>query len=246
MKAAVYARISVKHRNRKDLSIDAQIAVCRQLFSQKRITEEIALFRDVGWSGREWNRPAFLLLREQICKGEISCVAVKDFSRLGRDYRKVGGLVERFFPQHGVRFLSAAEKYDSAERFGNQTAAGLYHLLNEWYAKDIGRKVSIVKREQKEKGNYLGSVAPYGFQIVKKDGVRVLEPDESCRILQEMLRRQQLGYSSEEIADWLFLEKVNPPSVYRKTGKVLQEEGSAMRWQSGTIRRLLAAYRKRG
>lgn len=152
--------------------------------------------------------------------------------------------MERFFPRHGVRFLSAAEKYDSAEQFGNQTAAGLYHLLNEWYAKDVGRKVSVVKRQQKEKGNYLGSVAPYGFHIVKKDGVRVLEPDESYRILQEMIRRQDLGASSEEIADWLFLEKINPPSVYRKTGKTVQEEGSALRWQGGTIRRMLGAYRK--
>lgn len=214
------------------------------MLRQKKITEEVVLFQDVGWSGREWKRPAFLLLREQIGRGEISCLAVKDFSRLGRDYRKVGELVERFFPQHGVRLLSAAERYDSAELFGNQTAAGLYHLLNEWYAKDVGRKVSIVKREQKEKGNYLGSMAPYGFQIVKKDGVRILEPDESYQILQEMIRRQELGDSSEEIADWLFMEKINPPSVYRKTGKTVQEEGSVMRWQSGTIRRLLGAYRK--
>lgn len=171
-------------------------------------------------------------------------MAVKDFSRLGRDYRRVGELVERFFPQHGIRFLSASEQYDSADRFGSQTAAGLYHLLNEWYAVDVGRKVSIVKRGQKEKGNYLGSVAPYGFQIVKKDGARVLEPDESYQILQEMIRRQEMGYSSEEIADWLFCKNINPPSVYRKTGKLVQEEGSAMRWQGGTVRRLLGACRK--
>lgn len=198
------------------------------------------LFQDVGWSGRDWERPAFLLLKEQICKGEISCLAVKDFSRLGRDYRKVGELVERFFPGNGVRLLSASEKYDSADCLGNNTAAGLYHLLNEWYAKDVGRKVCAVKREQKKQGNYLGSVAPYGFRIVKKEGIRVLEPDESYQILQEIVRRQETGYSSSEIADWLFFKKINPPAVYRRTGKVVQEEGSAMRWQSGTIRRLSA------
>ena len=238
-RAAVYARVSVKHQNRKDLSIEAQVNVCRAYLSKKGIYNDIVIFRDLGFSGRNFVRPAFVSLKEQIEQGQIYCVAVKDLSRLGRDYRKVGDIVERFFPVHGVRLLSAAEGFDSADYAANPAAVGLYHLLNEWYAKDIGRKVSLVKMEKKLAGNYLGSAAPYGYRIVKRDDIRILEPDDSFLVRSAIFAMHKSGYSSGEIVEQLWQCAINPPAVYRKSGKVMAAEGQAKRWEGGTVRNLL-------
>lgn len=245
MKAAIYARVSVKHQDRKDLSIEAQTALCRQYLEQKGNRFEVVVFADCGYSGRCFNRPAFLQMKEQIEKRRIGCVVVKDLSRLGRDYRKAGDLAERFFPAHGVRLLSVSESYDSADVTGNPAAIGLYHLLNEWYAKDIGRKVALVKEEKKRAGNYLGSVAPYGYKIVKKEGIRVLEPGESYQILKTIYALQEAGSSSEEIVQWLWQHRVNPPAIYRKEGKLISEGGEVLRWESGTIRNILKRFKDR-
>jgi len=238
-KAAVYARVSVKHQNRKDLSIEAQAELCRAYLLKKGVASEVLLFSDLGFSGRCFERPAFIRMKGLIEQGLISCVAVKDLSRLGRDYRRVGELAECFFPLHGVRLLSVTEGYDSAEPAGNPAAAGLYHLLNEWYAKDIGRKVALVKGEKKRAGNYLGSIAPYGFQIVRKGGIRVLEPDESYPVLTAIISMHEQGNSSEEIVRWLWQQNINPPAVYRKSGRVKAQGEKAKRWEGGTIRNLL-------
>lgn len=238
-RAAVYARVSVKHQNRKDLSIEAQEEICRGYLLQKGVASEVMLFSDLGFSGRGFGRPSFVKMKEQIEQGQIHCVAVKDLSRLGRDYRKVGELAERFFPLHGVRFLSVTEGYDSADPAGNPAAAGLYHLLNEWYAKDIGRKVAMVKEEKKRAGSYLGSVAPYGYRIVNKEGIRILEPDESYPVLAAIFAMHEAGDSSEEIVRWLWQQNINPPAIYRKIGSVKAQGEKAKRWESGTIRNLL-------
>lgn len=260
MKTAIYARVSVKHANRKDLSIEAQIAVCREYLKRvhkaaKRVTEgtkqetmkekgeeqenlEVLIFSDLGYSGRTMNRPAFQALQQQIFHHEISCLVVKDLSRLGRDYRLVGNFAEKILPRYSVRLLSAAENYDS-EKGGNTTAVGLAHLLNEWYARDIGRKVALVKAEKKKKGNYLGSVAPYGYRIVQRDGVRRLEKEESYQIIETICMLHQKGYSSEEIAAWLSEKNVNPPAVYRKSRMLIATRETAEAWKSGTIRNLL-------
>ncbi len=242
MKAAVYARVSVKHQNRKDLSIEAQNTLCEKYLRQKKdIREpEIEFFSDLGYSGRRFDRPALLRLQEKAKNGEIQCVVVKDLSRLGRDYRRTGELAEKFFPSYGVRLLSVSEGYDSASLCGSSAAAGLYHLLNEWYARDIGRKVSMVKKEKKAAGNYLGSVAPYGYRIVKKEGIRLLEPDESFSILAAIYAMRERGSSSSEIVQWLWMHGVNPPSVYRRCGEIAQAQGQAPRWEGGTVRRVLA------
>ncbi len=238
-KAAVYARVSVKHKNRKDLTIEAQTAICRAYLREKGVQSEVMVFSDLGYSGKGFNRPALIHMEELIKRDRICCVAVKDLSRLGRDYRKTGELVEHFFASYGVRFLSAAEGYDSAALFGNPSAVGLYHLLNEWYAKDIGRKVSLVKREKKRRGNYLGSVAPYGYRIIKKEGVRMLEPDESYPVLETIFAMHESGESSAKIVEWLWRKNINPPLVYRRSGRVEAAEGRAVHWESGTVRNLL-------
>lgn len=260
MKTAIYARVSVKHANRKDLSIEAQIAVCKEYFKrvyigtkgvkeaakQETVKEkeeeqenlELLIFSDLGYSGRTMNRPAFKALQEQIVHHEISCLVVKDLSRLGRDYRLVGNFAEKILPQYSVRLLSAAEDYDS-EKGSNTTAVGLAHLLNEWYARDIGRKVALVKEEKKKKGNYLGSVAPYGYQIVQREGVRRLEKEESYQVVETICMLHQKGYSSEEIAAWLLEKNINPPAVYRKSRMLIATGEMAEAWKSGTIRNLL-------
>lgn len=238
MRVAIYARVSVKHKNRKDMTIQAQIEVCRQFLAQVGGYREAESFCDVGYSGKTMERPAFQRLLQEIQKETVDIVVAKDFSRIGRNYREVGNFVEKIIPQYHVRLLTVSEHFDS-EANHCVTAAGFFHLLNEWYLHDLSRKVSVVKREKKQAGNYLGSRAPYGYRIVSENGIRKIEQEKSYVIVQKICDLSQRGYSSEEIVKELYKERINPPKCYYQSGKLHFEQGKEKYWQSGTIRKLL-------
>ena len=238
MKAAIYARVSVKHKNRKDMTIQAQIQACRQALEKKGVKEEEVLFCDTGYSGKSMDRPAFLELLRMIQNRNVQVLAVKDFSRLGRNYREVGEFVEKVLPCCRVRLVTVTEHFDSAEG-RSVTAAGLFHLLNEWYLHDLSKKVSSVKKEKKRMGNYMGSTAPYGYRIVLKNGIRILEKDPSYQVVQKICALSDKGYSSEEIVRKLYKERINPPKCYDQSQKLYFEAGEEKHWQGGTIRNLL-------
>lgn len=238
MRAAIYARVSVKHRNQKDMTIQSQLQACRQLLRQLEPSAAVEEFTDLGYSGKTMNRPAFQRLQKELVKGRVDVLVVKDFSRIGRNYREAGCFVEKLLPKYHVRLLTVSEQFDSNKNH-NVMAAGLLHLLNEWYLHDMSCKVYSVKREKKQAGNYMGSIPPYGYRIEEKNGIRILEKDISYTVVKKIADLHQKGYSSEEIAAELYRSSINPPKVYRETGRLCFEGENGKYWQSGTIRKLL-------
>ena len=109
---------------------------------------EVREFYDDGYSGTNFRRPSFERLMEQIRKGEVDCVIVKDFSRFGRDYIELGDYLERIFPFLGVRFISVNDGYDSNDYKG--TTGGLdvvlKNIVYDFYSKDLSVKVRTAKR----------------------------------------------------------------------------------------------------
>ncbi len=127
---------------------------------------EVREFYDDGYSGTNFRRPSFERLLEQIKKGEIGCVIVKDFSRFGRDYIELGDYLERIFPFLGVRFISVNDGYDSNDFKG--TTGGLdvvlKNIVYDFYSKDLSVKVRTAKRAKMRRGEYIGGHVPYGLK----------------------------------------------------------------------------------
>lgn len=242
MRAVIYARVSVKHKNQKDRTIQAQLQACRQLLQRLEPSAAVEEFTDLGYSGKSMERPAFQRLYREIRKGGVDILAVKDFSRIGRSYREVGDFVEKLLPRNHVRLLTVSERFDS-EKNHNVMAAGLFHLLNEWYLHDLSCKVSAVKHEKRRAGNYMGSIPPYGYRTKVENGIRVLEKDPGYAVVEKILTLHKKGYSSGKIAEELYKWRINPPKLYRETGQICFDGENGMRWQSGTIRKLLQRER---
>jgi DNA invertase Pin-like site-specific DNA recombinase len=117
--------------------------------------------------------------------------------------------------------------------------------MYQWYAKDIGRKVRLVKQQKKQRGEYLGSRPPYGYCIVYETGKRLLKKDERAgKIVEEIISWHGEGMSLREIRDRLVDKGVHSPSMYYKTGCVYGTKGNVTPWDCSTIRRVISFHEK--
>lgn len=238
----IYARISVEHGGGD--SIESQIMLAREWIRRRQAAgetlREYGCYVDRGVSGTTFDRSGFrALLRDASC-GRISCIVCKDASRLGRDYLRTGEYIEKLLPSMEIRLVLVSEEYDSQEGMPGSLEGNMRNLMNEWYARDIGRRVRAVKEMKRQQGHYLGSKAPYGMRIVQRDGIRCLEPDmETAGIVEQIREWGRQGTGVAEIQDRLWERGVQPPREYQKSGRVYGQQRKTSRWNRGTIYRIL-------
>ena len=129
----------------------------------------------------------------------------------------------------GVRVICISDQYGDVQNewkyeMPGSLAGNLRNLMNEWYARDIGRRVRLVKQHQKAQGEYLGSVPPYGWRIDRRDEKRKLVPDDQLEdILSLMVSLRQKEMSYGQIADILNQKGIQTPQEYRKSGRVYRK-----------------------
>ena len=111
--AGIYARLSVDNRDRKAESVEAQIELAKEFINCRPDIRLYGCYRDRGKTGTNFMRSGFGHLMEDVRKGLVDCIIVKDFSRLGRNYIETGNYLETIFPFLGVRFISVTDGYDS-------------------------------------------------------------------------------------------------------------------------------------
>ena len=165
LRTALYVRLSVEDNGKEDAdSLENQEALLRDYLEERPYLELVEVYSDNGFTGTDFERPAFIKLVEDVRKGRIDCIIVKDFSRLGRNYVETGEYLEKIFPFLGVRFISVNDGYDSASaNAGELLAASLKNLINDMYAKDISKKICSTMKDKRRRGEYIGSYAPYGY-----------------------------------------------------------------------------------
>ena len=124
---------------------------------------EIREFCDDGWSGKNFERPGFVQLMEEVKAGGIQCIVVKDLSRFGRDYLIVGNYISRVFPFLGVRFIAVNDNFDSTRQADiDSLDTSFKTLIYDLYSRELSGKVRSAKRQRAEKGLFLSPFAPYG------------------------------------------------------------------------------------
>ena len=157
--AGIYARLSVEGDERKNESIEAQIAIAEAFLETREDIELFDCYVDLGKSGTNFDREGFARLMQDVRDRKVDCVVVKDLSRFGRNHIEMGNYLERIFPFLGVRFIAVADRFDSMGGAGGiSMGVSLKNLFNEMYARDISLKVRSAKREMREQGNYVGGV----------------------------------------------------------------------------------------
>lgn len=192
------------------------------IVNQKRYLEEYAQaqgfknirhFTDDGYSGTNFKRPGFQKMIAAIEAGEIDVVCVKDLSRFGRDYLKVGFYTEIMFPEKGVRFIAINNSVDSANPTENDFTPFL-NIMNEWYAKDTSNKIRAIFRSRMQDGKRCSGAIPYGYRRDPEDKNHLLIDEEAAKVVRRIYQIVIDGMGSQAIANQLTADNVLIPSAY--------------------------------
>lgn len=221
------------------------------IINQKAILQKYAddngfgntmLFVDDGYSGTNFDRPDWERLISLAEDGKIGTVIVKDMSRLGRDYLKVGYYTEVFFPGLDIRFIAINNGVDSANQQDSDFTPFL-NIINEWYAKDTSKKIRAVFKAKGQSGKPLCTNPPYGYVKDPEDKSRWIIDPEAAEVVREIFSLCVKGYGPTQIAKELTRRQIeNPVAHARKQGLTLPAktlDDDPCIWHDSTISRLL-------
>lgn len=170
-------------------------------------------FIDDGVSGTTFEREGFQSMIAEIEKDNVSTVIVKDMSRFGRDYLKVGFYTEVMFVEKDVRFIAINNGIDSASKTDNDFTPFL-NIMNEWYARDSSRKIKAVFKAKGESGKHLCANPPYGYIKDANDKNLWLVDEEAAEIVKRIFNMCLDGYGPTQIAKLLEQDKILKPTAY--------------------------------
>ena len=239
-KVGLYLRLSRDDKNSdsESMSISNQRTMLMD-FTAERGWHVEDIYIDDGISGTTFERPSFKRMVADIEKKRINTVIVKDLSRLGRNYVKVGEYTDFFFPQHHVRFIAVTENIDSDK---DNDIAGFLNVVHEHYAKDVSRKVRTSKRTLMKKGFFLGSQPPLGYVKSPDDKHQLIIDEHGAAIVRRLFHMYAIGYTARHIADTFNQEGVLSPREYyfKLIGKPNPYTNETLLWGNATVMRILS------
>lgn len=237
---ALYCRLSVDDElNGESNSITHQKEMLEE-YAQKNNFYNIKFYVDDGYSGTNFNRPAFKELIKNIDSGIVGTVIVKDMSRLGRDYLKVGYYSEVYFGEAGVHFIAVNDNVDNTIE-NDSDFTPFRNIMNEWYAKDTSKKVRAVIRAKGMSGKSTCNCPPYGY--IKDENGNWLVEKEAAEIVKRIYRLCIEGYGPMQISKKLNAQKAISPVVWKnKVGwkYKLEKVDHPELWTVSAIRRILS------
>lgn len=235
--AGIYIRLSREDENKEESSsIQSQRDYLKNYIKEKGY-ELIEEYIDDGYTGTNFERPAFKKLINDIENKIINMVIVKDLSRLGRNNSKVSYYLDEYFPIHKVRFIAVNNDYDSYIENASLEYAWLTNGINENYCLDISKKVRTALKARKQKGYFTGFKAPYGYQRKKEDYHKLEIDKEASKIVKRIFLLASKGVSPTKIASILSDEKIPNPSTYAKLNR--KESITSKLWCTKTIKEML-------
>lgn len=238
-RAAAYLRLSRDDENycSESVSIKNQKALISNYLEDHPEIRLVDVYADDGYSGVNFDRPAFSDMMCDINVGMIDCVIVKDLSRLGRNTTKVGSLKDEIFPSKGIRFIAINDNVDTKGGIDDNDVTDFKLLFNEYYVKDISKKIRSSLRASAKQGLFVGSYAPYGYKKSAQDKHKLIIDDEASKIVKRIFVEFSEGKSGREIAENLNSENILSPLTYRN--KNLGKESKPYFWTSHTILEIL-------
>ena len=245
-KAAIYLRLSKEDGDKEEsYSISNQRDLAMDFLrnnSDITLAEEMV---DDGYSGSNFNRPAFRKMIDKITKGEINCVIVKDLSRFARDYIGSGYYLEKLFPLHSVRFISINDKIDYKidDSSNTRLIMEIKNVMNDSYVRDISVKIRSQFEIKRKKGEYIGAFTVYGYEKSKEDKHKLVVDEKAAEIVKKIFDMRLQGISAVGIADKLNLLCVPSPAEHKKLNGSnfnanLQKKYKA-EWSAKTVLRIL-------
>ena len=213
LRAAVYCRLSREDDDEKDesQSIQYQKEVLTE-FVEKQGWILVDTYDDDGYSGTNFDRPNFQRLLSDIELGRIDVVITKDLSRLGRNYIQTGYYTEEYFPEHNIRYIALNDNFDTEKDEGNEILP-FKNIINEWYAKDISKKIRFTLDNKAKNGEPRNTVFPI-FGYTYNSAYERIPDSETAPIVQLIYRKYVETGSSVKVARYLKAQKIKLPRYY--------------------------------
>lgn len=235
-----YTRISIDGE-RSDDSIENQTAIIKDYARDKPDLNLRGVITDLGYTGRDFDRPGYIELMDGIKRGDVGCVIVKDLSRVGRTYIEVGELLFDTFPANNVRFISVNDHYDSfADDAARKKLLILFkNLVNHLYSRDLGKKIRSAHAAKQRRGELAG-LPPYGYKR-GHDGITLVPDGDAAEVVKKIFDMRLAGTSANGIAKYLTREGIPSPQNRRyQLGQIMHEKfAKRIVWNIGMVSKLL-------
>ena len=250
-RVAMYLRLSQDdEKYDKDFKAESNSISNQRLQIQDYIdkNEEMELageYVDDGYSGINFERPAFKEMMEDVITGSINCIVVKDLSRFGRDYIDSGRYLQRVFPSLDIRFIALNDNYDSftASETEKNLVIPFKNFINDNYCRDTSAKVRSVCKVKRKQGQFISNYAPYGYEKDKEDKHKIVIDKEVEYVVRKIFSMKLEGYSSYSIAKHLNDNGIPSPMEHKKAKGIRYKTGfstkAVAKWDTPAVNRIL-------
>ena len=213
---ALYIRLSKEDESEgPSQSVQNQESLLREFVQQYHLNV-YDTYIDDGWSGTSFDRPGFQRMISDIEARRVNMVITKDLSRLGRDYILTGHYMERYFPEHRVRYISLLDGIDTGVDSTANDITPFRAIMNDMYAKDISKKIKSVKRDKQRKGQFIGGKPMYGYKMHPTEKNKIVIDEEAAPVVRRIFALALSGMSCRQIASSLNSDNVLSPAAYAK------------------------------
>lgn len=258
-KNGLYLRLSIadgdlgKEDKDESNSIDNQKTLLINFIADREdLSDEYIEYVDDGYSGTNFERPAFHQMIDDAKMGKIDTIIVKDFSRFGRDYIGVGDYLEQVFPLLGIRFISLNNNYDSRDYMGKTMGLdmAISNLVNNLYSKDISKKLKSALRVKWKNGKWTGSKPPFGYLKDEETGRWKIDP-VAGEYVRMVFDKAIEGCNTSQICYYMNEQKVPTPGRYNQMNGLLRQGKHKMPekevvWDTGMVRTILGRFEYTG
>lgn len=248
--AAVYVRLSKEDidtayaRKAESDSISNQKQLIYDFLKNKPEINIVSVRVDDGYTGTNYDRPAFQLMLDDIKAGTVNCVVVKDLSRFGREYIDAGKYIDRLFPYYGVRLIAINDGVDTITKdASNEFGITVKNLFNDNYCRDISIKTRSNLNVKRKNGEFTGAFAPYGYKRSETVHNKLVVDDYPASVVQDIFKWKLSGMSQDGIAKKLNELGVLSPMEYKRSQGLNYKSGFKVKekalWTAVTVRRIL-------
>ena len=214
-KVGLYIRLSRDDGNVESDSIISQRSLLNQYVKENNyiIVDE---YVDDGFSGTNFDRPAFIRMMNDIKIGKINMIITKDMSRLGRDYIGTGELIEKYFPNNNIRYIAINDGIDTFIDNTNNDIAPFKAIMNDMYAKDISKKIKSSLHSRMKEGLYVSGRCPFGYMKDPNNKNHLVINEEQANVVKLIFDLALKGNTYNYIAKELTKRKIKTPASYYK------------------------------
>lgn len=239
-KVGIYIRLSREDGD----NLESESVKNQRTFLHKYLEESTDFiltgeYVDDGYSGSNFNRPAWLKLLNDIDNKKIDTIITKDLSRMGRDYISMGNYIERVFPENSIRYIAVNDDIDTLYETPGLEFLQFKLVFNDYYLKDTSKKIRKIIKTKKQEGQFLGWKAVYGYKKDPNNKYKLIIDENVRHVVKYMFDLALQGNSPRQIANILNKEKIPNPSSYAGLNRGIKTSSYKL-WCPRTINDMLS------